>query len=79
MWGDRTGREPVNARSPLAMRRVASLIGVALSLFALALLVVTGQDNIWAYAIIAALAVGGLADAYVIGRHMHSGQRHHQT
>ena len=79
MWGDRTGREPANARSPLAMRRVASLIGVALSLLALALLVAMGEDTVWAYAVIAALAVGGLIDAYVIGRHIHSEHRHHPT
>jgi len=75
MWGDRTGREPANARSPLAMRRVTSLIGVALSLFAMALLVAMGEDNVWAYAVIVALAVGGLTDAYVIGRHLHSERR----
>jgi hypothetical protein len=78
MWGDRTGREPANARSPLAMRRLASLIGVALSLLALPLLVVMGAHNVWAYAVVA-LAVGGLADAYVIGRHLHAEHRHHPS
>jgi hypothetical protein len=61
------------------MRRVTSLIGVALCLVALALLVMMGEDNTWAYVITVALAVGGLTDAYVIGRHIQSGHRHHPT
>ena len=61
------------------MRRVASLIGVALSLLALALLVAMGEDSMWPYVVIAALAVGGLIDTYVIGRHIHSEHRHHPT
>jgi membrane protein YdbS with pleckstrin-like domain len=76
MWGDRTGREPASARSPLTLRRVSSLIGAALCLCALVLLAVAGQKTWWTYAVLAVVAAAALVDAYVLGRRIRSGHRH---
>jgi hypothetical protein len=76
MWGDRTGREPASARSPLALRRASSLIGAASCLGALVLLAVAGQETWWTYAVLAVVATAALVDSYVLGRRIRSGHRH---
>lgn len=68
MWGDRSGREPTRARSPLRLRRTFSIVGAALCVAALAVLGVTGWGSPWAVWILIALGVIGLADAAVITR-----------
>ena len=73
MWGDRSGREPSRAKSPLRMRRTLSLVGVGLSVVGLVVLGVAGWPLAWAASALAALAAIGLADAAVITRRL--GQR----
>ena len=70
MWGDRSGREPSRAKSPLRMRRVLSLVGAALSIGGLVVLGLAGWPLAWAMAALVALAAIGLADAAVITRRL---------
>lgn len=70
MWGDRSGREPARARSPLRLRRAFGLMGTALCVVALAVLGFTGWGSSWAVWILVALVVIGPADATVITRHV---------
>ena len=70
MWGDRSGREPSRAKSPLRMRRTLSLAGVALSVAGLVVLGLAGWPLAWAAAALAALAAIGLIDAVVITRRL---------
>ena len=76
MWGNRTGREPVNARSPLGLRRVSSLVSAVLCIVILVLLAVAEEDTWWAYAILTVVAVAALVDAYVLGRRIRAEHRH---
>ena len=63
--GDRSGREPLAARSPLRLRLVLSLIGaVAFAVVAVLLLVADG--SVWLPVVAIGLAGVGLADAAVI-------------
>lgn len=66
MWGDRSGREPSRARSPLRMRRALSLVGATLSIFGLVILGIAGWPLAWAAAALVVLATIGLANAAVI-------------
>jgi drug/metabolite transporter (DMT)-like permease len=70
MWGDRSGREPSRAKSPLKMRRTLSLAGVALSVAGLVVLGLAGWPLGWAAASLAVLGAIGLADAAVITRRL---------
>lgn len=66
MFGDRSGREPSRARTPLAMRRRLSLIGAALCVGLLVVLVLSGVAPTWLYAVVAVFIVIGLADALFV-------------
>lgn len=77
MWGDRSGREPTNARSPLAFRLVLSTIGAGVCVVALVLLALGDRGTWWLSAFFAAFAVIGVADAVVIVRRMHREERRH--
>lgn len=66
MWGDRSGREPTRARSPLHMRRTYGLVGATLCLAGVAVVALTGGSGWW-MAMLALLAVVGVADAAVMG------------
>lgn len=70
MWGDRSGREPSRAKSPLKMRRTLSLVGAALSIAGLVVLGLAGWPLGWAAAALVALAAIGLVDAAVITRRL---------
>ncbi|UYM04651.1 DUF6343 family protein [Solicola gregarius] len=64
-FGDRSGREPVSARSPLRLRLVLSLVG-ATGFAALAVVALIVQGAVWLPVVAVALAAVGLADAVVI-------------
>lgn len=67
MWGDRSGREPARARSPLHLRRTYGLVGASLCL--IGLIGVTAVDGYgWWSWILALLALVGVADAVVMTR-----------
>jgi hypothetical protein len=70
MWGDRSGREPSRAKSPLRMRRSFSLFGAATSIIALAVLGLAGLGTWWVLWTLALLTAIGLVDAAVISRHI---------
>lgn len=74
MWGDRSGREPIHAKSPLRLRRTISLIGAAVFTAAVIALVVIGWIDFWTCAL-ALLAVIGVIDAAVITRRIHTQDR----
>lgn len=76
MWGDRTGREPSNARSPLGLRRVSSLVGAALCIVIMVLLAVASEETWWAYALLAIVAMAALVDAYVLDRRIRARHLH---
>ena len=73
MWGDRSGREPARARSPLRMRRMYGLAGAALCIVGMGVLLVTGGGGWW-MGTLAALALIGVTDAVVMTRRI-AGQR----
>jgi uncharacterized membrane protein len=73
MWGDRSGREPTSARSPLRLRRWLSIAGAALSIVAILIFPFTGWDTWWAVIALIVLAAIGIVDAAVITRHMKNG------
>lgn len=83
MWlRDRTGTEPVTARSPLGARRVLSLValvlGAAAAVFFAARAMSTGQE-VWAWeaAIAGAVAIVAAVDLLVIG-YRRSRERDHR-
>jgi len=77
VWGDRSGREPTSARSPLAFRLVLSVVGAAVCVVALALLALGDWGTWWLTAFFAAFALIGVADALVIiSRRRHGGRPH---
>ena len=75
MWGDRSGREPTRARSPLKLRRALSLASAVVCLVGLVALGVSGWGSWWAALLLAALAVVSIVDAVVITRHISTENR----
>jgi drug/metabolite transporter (DMT)-like permease len=69
MWGDRSGREPARARSPLHMRRTYGLLGAALCIAGIAFVAATG-GGAWWIGMLALLAVVGVADAAVMSHRL---------
>ena len=67
--GDRSGREPTGARSPLRMRLVLSIVGV-LAFAVLAVLLLLADGPGWLPVVAIAFAVIGVVDAAVIVRRL---------
>ncbi|MFI6988885.1 DUF6343 family protein [Nonomuraea wenchangensis] len=80
MWlRDRTGTEPLTARSPLRARRVLSMVALVLAVAAavfFAIRAMSTGEEVWRWeaAIAAAVAVVAAVDLLVI-RHRSSGRR----
>lgn len=72
MWGDRSGREPARARSPLRMRRTYGLVGAALCVAGLVALTAIDGFGWWTWPL-ALLAVLGVADVVVMTRRIGRG------
>lgn len=70
MWGDRSGREPVRARSPLGLRKSLSVIGAAVSVAAIGVVIAVRSFDGWAWVVagLSILAIIGIADAAIITR-----------
>lgn len=66
MFGDRSGREPLRARSPLVLRRRLGLIGALFCAGLLVVLVLSSAAPPWTYAVVAVFLVIGLADALFV-------------
>lgn len=65
MWGDRSGREPVRARSPLRLRRLIALAGSTMCIAGLIVLLLLGWRD-WSIVFLVIIAVVGIGDAAVI-------------
>lgn len=63
--GDRSGREPIGARSPLWLRLALSIIGVVAFTVLAVLFLLTGGP-VWLPVVAIALAAAGVIDAAVI-------------
>ncbi|WP_374999941.1 DUF6343 family protein [Aeromicrobium sp. CTD01-1L150] len=75
MWGDRSGREPVRARSPLRLRRATALVGAVLCGVAAVVIVTTIGTSYWLpVTVLAVAAVAGLLDAGIITHRLRSGR-----
>lgn len=70
MWGDRSGREPTRARSPLKLRRALSLSGAVVCLVGLVVLGATGWGTWWMATLLAVVALVSIVAAVVIARHI---------
>ncbi len=72
MWGDRSGREPVRARSPLRMRRRTAVVGALLCGVAALTIALLGPapQAPWVAAVLLAAGVAGVVDAAVITRRL---------
>lgn len=68
-FGDRSGREPAAARSPLRLRLVLSLAG-AVAFVVLAVLLLIAYGSGWLPVVAFALAAVGVLDALVIARRL---------
>lgn len=72
MWGDRSGREPVRARSPLRMRRRTAVVGALLCAVAAVTVALLGPapQAPWLAAVLVAAGAAGVVDAGVITRRL---------
>ena len=72
--GDRSGREPIAARSPLRMRLALSVFGVvAFAAIAVILFLVDGP--VWMPVVALAIALTGLVNAGVVSRRLNDPER----
>ncbi|GAA2085248.1 hypothetical protein GCM10009821_28460 [Aeromicrobium halocynthiae] len=72
MWGDRSGREPVRARSPLRMRRRTAMVGALLCVGAAVTVALLGPapQATWLAGVLVAASIAGVVDATVITRRL---------
>lgn len=75
IWGNRRGSEPTNAKSPLKLRRAIAVLGLLVTVVALAVLVAIGELAWWSLAVLGALALVSVVDLLVINARLRQRRR----
>jgi len=70
MWGDRSGREPTRAKSPLRLRRGLSIVGLVSGVVGLVVVGANGWSPTWATVGFTAVVLASLVGLLVISRRL---------